>query len=98
MQSLTNSPLLIVQHLVYLCLALNTTVWVGRTISTNGAAFLADTFLGKEVLAEAVNRLLLAGFYLVNFGWVVRTLKDRVEPWTPAQLTRMSPAPTARCC
>ncbi len=80
------SPYLVVQHLTYLSLALGTTVWVGRTLFKNGAAFLADTFLGKEVLADAVNKLLLVGFYLVNCGWVVRTLKDRVEAWNAAQL------------
>lgn len=72
--------LLIVQHVAYLALSLGTTAWVGRTLYRNGAAFLADTFLGKEVLADSVNRLLLVGFYLVNGGWVVRTLKDRALP------------------
>ncbi len=86
METQITSPFLVAQHLTYLALSLGTTVWVGRTIFKNGAAFLADTFLGKEVLADAVNRLLLAGFYLVNCGWVARTLKDRAEPWNAAQL------------
>ena len=77
---------LIIQHFTYLALALSTTVWVGRTLYKNGAAFLADTFLGKEVLADSVNRLLLVGFYLVNGGWVVRTLKDTVRPWGVSQV------------
>lgn len=81
-----NAPLLVVQHLTYLALSLGTTVWVGRTLFKNGAVFLAETFLGKEVLAEAVNKLLLVGFYLVNFGWVVRSIKDRAEAWNAAML------------
>jgi uncharacterized membrane protein (DUF485 family) len=86
MESQATSPYLVVQHLVYLTVALSTTVWVGRTLYKNGAAFLAETFLGKELLADSVNRLLLVGFYLINCGWVVRTLKDRAEPWTAAQV------------
>lgn len=77
----TNQTLIVVQHLTYLALSLGTTVWVGRTLYRNGAAFLADTFLGKEVLADSVNRLLLVGFYLVNGGWVVRALKDNLAPY-----------------
>ena len=76
----TNQTLIVIQHLAYLALSLGTTVWVGRTLYRNGAAFLADTFVGKEVLADSVNRLLLVGFYLVNGGWVVRALKDNIAP------------------
>lgn len=86
MEAQVTSSFLVAQHLTYLALALSTTVWVGRTLFKNGAAFLAETFLGKEVLAESVNKLLLVGFYLVNGGWVVRTLKDHLDPRTLAQL------------
>jgi hypothetical protein len=82
----TTSPYLVVQHLAYLSIALGTTVWVGRTIFKNGAAFLAETFLGKELLADSINRLLLVGFYLINCGWVARTLKDRLVPWSAAEV------------
>ncbi|MDP2274145.1 MAG: hypothetical protein Q8N23_12550 [Archangium sp.] len=71
---------LIAQHVTYLVLSLGTTAWVGRTLYRNGAAFLADTFIGKEKLAESVNQLLLVGFYLVNGGWVVRALKGNLLP------------------
>jgi hypothetical protein len=66
----------VTSQLAYLVLSLGTTVWVGRTIYKNGAAFLADIFLGKEVLADSVNRLLLTGFYLVNGGWVVLKIRN----------------------
>lgn len=71
---------LIIQHVTYLVLSLATTVWVGRTLFKNGIAFLADTFVGKERLAESVNQLLLVGFYLVNGGWVVRSLNSNLAP------------------
>ena len=81
-----NQTLIVVQQLTSLALSLGTTVWVGRALYRNGAAFLADTFLGKEVLADSVNRLLLVGFYLVNGGWVVRALKDNVAPFSASEV------------
>ena len=81
-----NQTLIVVQQLTSLALSLGTTVWVGRALYRNGAAFLADTFLGKEVLADSVNRLLVVGFYLVNGGWVVRALKDNVAPFSASEV------------
>src|SRR5690606_22569344 len=75
---------LVMQYVTYLAISLAVTLGVGRTAFKNGAAFLADTFVGKEKLADAVNRLLLVGFYLVNCGWVVLSLKSRA-PCTNAQ-------------
>ena len=77
---------LIAQHLIYLALSLGTTAWVGRTLYRNGAAFLADTFIGKERLAESVNQLLLVGFYLINGGWVARSIKQTVRPWGASEV------------
>lgn len=78
--------LILSQHLLYLTFSLTTTWWVGRTLFKNGAVFLVDAFLGKETLADSVNHLLLVGFYLVNGGWVVSTLKHGWAPQTPVQV------------
>jgi uncharacterized membrane protein HdeD (DUF308 family) len=45
-------------------------VWVGRTLFSNGAVFLRDVFDDHD-RADAVNRLLLVGFYLINLGFVL---------------------------
>ena len=37
--------------------------------------FLVDIFHGNKELADSVNNLLLVGFYLVNIGYAVYTLK-----------------------
>lgn len=66
---------LVAQYTSYLLLSFVTTVWVARTLSKNGAVFLVDAFLGKERVADAVNHLLVVGFYLINLGWVILTLK-----------------------
>lgn len=86
MDTATSSTFLVPQHLTYLALSLATTLWVGRTLFKNGAAFLSETFLGKELLAESVNKLLLVGYYLVNGGWVLNTLKNDWAPRTMAEL------------
>jgi hypothetical protein len=47
-------------------------VWVGHTLYRNGAVFLRDVFDGEERV-NAVNRLLLVGFYLISIGFVLLT-------------------------
>jgi hypothetical protein len=66
----TYATLTLYQQLLYLGIMVPVTVWVGRTLFKSGAAFLAETFRGKEALAESVNRLLVVGFYLMNLGFV----------------------------
>jgi hypothetical protein len=66
---------------LYLAIALPLTVWVARNLHQNGRIFLVDCFHGNEELADSVNRLLVVGFYLINFGFVAMYLKlvDEVE-------------------
>lgn len=54
----------------YLLVTVPLTIWVARTLSRNGQVFLEDVFAGNERLAEAVNTLLVVGFYLLNLGFV----------------------------
>ncbi|MEU5161595.1 hypothetical protein AB0G74_18580 [Streptomyces sp. NPDC020875] len=65
----------VVGYLVYLPVSVALTVWVARTLSHNGRVFLADVTQGDEKLADAVNHLLVVGFYLVNLGFVALYLK-----------------------
>jgi hypothetical protein len=62
--------LTVVTYVVYLALSIGLTVWVARTLSRSGNVFLADVFRGNDKLADAVNHLLVVGFYLVNLGFV----------------------------
>jgi hypothetical protein len=52
------------------------TVWVGQTLHHHGRTLLIDTCHGNTRLADAVNHLLLVGFYLVNLAFVTLTLKS----------------------
>jgi hypothetical protein len=62
-------------YVVYLLITVPLTIWVATTLSRNGRVFLADVFAGDEPLAQAVNRLLVVGFYLVNLGFVMLFLR-----------------------
>lgn len=62
-------------YLAYLALSIGITIWVARTLHRNGRPFLIDAFHGQDALADSVNHLLVVGFYLVNLGWVVATLR-----------------------
>lgn len=62
-------------YLAYLLTAVPITVWVASTLSRNGRVFLSDVFRGEDGLADAVNRLLVVGFYLVNLGFVMLYLR-----------------------
>ncbi|UYZ63153.1 hypothetical protein [Hymenobacter weizhouensis] len=61
---------------VYLPVTVLLTVWVARTLFTNGRLFLIDIFHGNEQLADSVNKLLLTGFYLINVGYATLTLRS----------------------
>jgi len=61
---------------VYLPVTVLLTVWVARTLFTNGRTFLVDIFHGNETLADSVNKLLLTGFYLINIGYATLTLRS----------------------
>lgn len=68
--------LTVVAYVIYLLVSVGLTVWVARTLSRNGQVFLADVLHGNEKLADAVNHLLVVGFYLVNLGFIALYLQD----------------------
>ncbi|MFD5425012.1 hypothetical protein [Streptomyces sp. NPDC127084] len=68
--------LTVLAYAVYLLISVALTVWVARTLSRNGRIFLADVLKGNEKLADAVNHLLVVGFYLVNLGFVALYLNQ----------------------
>ena len=65
----------VIAYVLYLLVAIPLTIWVGRTLSHNGKVFLVDVFDGNGDLAEAVNKLLVVGFYLLNLGVVALYLQ-----------------------
>jgi hypothetical protein len=66
---------IILLYALYVLITITVTVWVARTLFKNGKIFLVDIFHGNKELADAVNNLLVVGFYLVNIGYAVYTLR-----------------------
>ena len=62
-------------YLVYAATAIGLTAWLARTLSKNGAIFLHDVFKDRPGLADAVNRLLVVGFYMLNLGYAFFILR-----------------------
>jgi len=67
---------------LYLMIAIGMTIWVARTLSTNGEVFLVQCFGHNAELARSTNHLLVVGFYLVNIGFITLTLSLGAEPTT----------------
>jgi len=67
---------IILLYTLYLVSTIGITIWVARTLFKNGKVFLIDIFHGNSALADAVNNLLLVGFYLINIGYSVVALKE----------------------
>ena len=61
----------------YLAISILLTVWVARTLHASGRIFLLDAFHGNAELADSVNKLLVAGFYLINIGYIALALKTQ---------------------
>jgi hypothetical protein len=57
----------LVDYVTYILVSAFLTVWVGNTLHRNGRPFLISVFK-EDGLADSVNRLLVVGFYLINFG------------------------------
>jgi hypothetical protein len=64
-------------YAIYLAVSVLITVYVGHTLHRNGRPFLIDCLQGNERVADAVNHLLLAGYYLMNIAFVVLMLRTR---------------------
>jgi hypothetical protein len=62
-------------YAVYAVIAVALTALLARTLFRNGTAFLHDVFEDRPGLADAVNRLLVVGFYMLNLGYALYLLR-----------------------
>jgi hypothetical protein len=62
-------------YLVYIFASVGLTVWLSRMLFKSGAVFLEDVFDDNPRLAAAVNQLLVAGFYLLNLGYALLSMR-----------------------
>jgi hypothetical protein len=77
---------IVVTYLTYVLISAVLTIWVGRTLFVHGRVFLLRVFKEDVDLTNSVNRLLLVGFYLINFGYVSLALRTaaHVPAWREA--------------
>ena len=65
----------VVTYTIYLVISISLTAGTGLALSRSGRVFLRDVFGGDDALAQAVNRLLVVGFYLLMLGFVVLAMR-----------------------
>ncbi len=70
--------MMLITYILYLHASAWLTFWVGHSLHKNGRYFLVEAF-ADERIADAINKLLLVGFYLVNFAYVLFVLKEKQD-------------------
>ena len=63
-------------YLAYLLISAALVFVLAQILSKHGEAFLEDVFEGNPRLAQAVNKLLVVGFYLFNLGFACSNLPN----------------------
>ena len=61
---------------VYALVAVALTALLARILFRNGTAFLHDVFENRPGLSDAVNKLLVTGFYMLNLGYALYLLRE----------------------
>ena len=72
-------------YAAYAAASIGLTIWLARTLFKNGEVFLEDVFADNPRLAASVNHLLVVGFYLLNLGYALVTLKAGHDVVTMAE-------------
>ncbi|MCY2968888.1 MAG: hypothetical protein NT069_35555, partial [Planctomycetota bacterium] len=66
-------------YLAYLAVSAYITIVVGHQLHKHGRPFLLEVFMRNATQADAVNHLLLVGYYLTNAALVTQTMTCHVE-------------------
>lgn len=76
----------VLAYALYLLISIPLTVLVARTLSKHGRTFLTEVFADSPGLANAVNQLLVVGFYLVSLGFVTLFLTSHADVTTAREV------------
>jgi len=79
----------VMAYIIYLLITVYVIVIVGNTLHKNGRPFLINVFHQNILLADSINSLLLTGYYLLNIGYSIITLKIWVKIYTFRQLAEI---------
>ncbi|MEV4053287.1 hypothetical protein AB0J55_19030 [Amycolatopsis sp. NPDC049688] len=80
---------IVLAYALYLLISIPLTVLVARTLSKHGRTFLAEVFADSPGLANAVNQLLVVGFYLISLGFVTLFLTSGADITTAREVFEM---------
>lgn len=86
----TDGHFLIPVYGAYAIVSVSLTVWIARTLFKHGSVFLEEVFADSPKMADAVNRLLVVGFYLLNLGYASLMMKMGYAPTALAALEALS--------
>ena len=70
-----NTTKILIGYAVYLPIVLFLTYHVSKTLFRNSKVYMMDIFNSREEIANATNKLFETGFYLLNVGFALMTLK-----------------------
>ena len=79
----------LIDYFIYIAASVLLTIWVGRTLYRNGRPFLVSVFK-EDGLADSVNRLLVIGFYLINFGAAAILINTGGVPGSIAEMLKQT--------
>ena len=79
----------LIDYVTYILTSAFLTIWVGDTLYRNGRPFLVSVFK-EDGLADSVNRLLVVGFYLVNFGAAAILINTGGAPGNVADMLKQT--------
>lgn len=58
-------------YIVYIISTLYITIIVGKMFHTHGKWYLYDIFQKEQVIADAINNILLVGYYMLNIAYAL---------------------------
>lgn len=72
-----------IAYILYLIATWLITVHVGWNLYKNGRIYILNLLHGDEALTDAINRILLTGYYLLNLGYatLMITQWQTIETW-----------------
>ena len=79
----------LIDYAIYIAASASLTVWVGSTLFRNGRPFLVSVFK-EDGLADSVNKLLVVGFYLINFGAAALLINTGATPPTVTDMVKQT--------
>jgi hypothetical protein len=70
---------LYLSYIIYFCITYYITFYIGRECYRNGYYYILELYDHNHDLSISVNKMLLVGYYLVNFGFILHSLSCWTE-------------------